>query len=60
MEPEVRLLISSREAAIGSHPEPNETSAHIPNLFIYLRFEVFTAVTMKNGVFWDTNAVWLL
>jgi hypothetical protein len=21
--------------------------------FIYVRFEVFTAVTMKNGVFWD-------
>jgi hypothetical protein len=20
---------------------------------IYVRFEVFTAVTMKNGVFWD-------
>jgi hypothetical protein len=26
----------------------------------YVRFEVFTAVTMKNGVFWDVNAVWLL
>jgi hypothetical protein len=20
---------------------------------VYIRFEVFTAVTMKNGVFWD-------
>jgi hypothetical protein len=25
-----------------------------------VRFEVFTAVTMKNGVFWDVNVVWLL
>jgi hypothetical protein len=22
-------------------------------LYIYVKFEVFTAVTMKNGVFWD-------
>jgi hypothetical protein len=27
---------------------------------LLVRFEVFTAVTMKNGVFWDVNAVWLL
>jgi hypothetical protein len=25
-----------------------------------VRFEVFTAVTMKNGVFWDVNDVWPL
>jgi hypothetical protein len=25
----------------------------------YVRFEVFTAVTMKNATFWDVNAVWL-
>jgi hypothetical protein len=25
-----------------------------------VRFEVFTAVTMKNVAFWDFNAVWLL
>jgi hypothetical protein len=23
--------------------------------FTYVRFEVFTAVTMKNGVFWDVT-----
>jgi hypothetical protein len=22
---------------------------------VYVRFEVFTAVTMKNGVFWDVT-----
>jgi hypothetical protein len=22
---------------------------------MYVRFEVFTAVTMKNGVFWDSQ-----
>jgi hypothetical protein len=25
----------------------------------YVKLEVFTAVTMKNGVFWDVNTVWL-
>jgi hypothetical protein len=25
------------------------------NLYIIVRFEVFTAVTMKNGVFWDVT-----
>jgi hypothetical protein len=24
-------------------------------LYVSLRFEVFTAVTMKNGVFWDVT-----
>jgi hypothetical protein len=24
-------------------------------IFQYVRFEVFTAVTMKNGVFWDVT-----
>jgi hypothetical protein len=24
-------------------------------LLAYVRFEVFTAVTMKNGVFWDVT-----
>jgi hypothetical protein len=28
-------------------------------LFVYVRFEVFTVATMKNGVFWDVYAVWL-
>jgi hypothetical protein len=27
-------------------------SGHIPK---YVRFEVFTAVSMKNGVFWDVT-----
>jgi hypothetical protein len=26
----------------------------------YVRFEDFTAVTMKNAVTWDVNAMWLL
>jgi hypothetical protein len=29
-------------------------------MFVIVRFEVFTEVTMKNGVFWDVNAAWLL
>jgi hypothetical protein len=27
-----------------------------PNTYYHVRFEVFTAVTMKNGVFWDVSA----
>jgi hypothetical protein len=27
----------------------------IYNIFYYVKFEVFTAVTMKNGVFWDVT-----
>jgi membrane protein YdbS with pleckstrin-like domain len=34
--------------------------AHDRNRWRTVRFEVFTAVTIKNGVFWDVNAVWLL
>jgi hypothetical protein len=26
----------------------------------FVRIELFRAVTMKNVVFWDVNAVWLL
>jgi hypothetical protein len=29
----------------------------ISTLKVYLRFEFFTAVTMKNGVFWDVTLV---
>jgi hypothetical protein len=25
----------------------------IENMFVHVRFEVFTAVAMKNAVFWD-------
>jgi hypothetical protein len=35
---------------------PEDTILHIQrreNLKSYMRFEVFTAVTMKNAVFWD-------
>jgi hypothetical protein len=31
----------------------------IKDLF-YVRFEVFTAVTMKNGVFWDIKTQFVL
>jgi hypothetical protein len=30
-------------------------SAYV-HLLNYVRFEVFTAVTMKNGVFWDVTS----
>jgi hypothetical protein len=31
----------------------NFSGSYIMNVFICVRFEVLTAVTMKNGVFWD-------
>jgi hypothetical protein len=31
----------------------DETGSKMKKL--YIRFEVFTAVTMKNGVFWDVT-----
>jgi hypothetical protein len=36
---------------------PEDAILHRQN---HVRFEVFTAVTMKNGVSWDVNAVKLL
>jgi predicted transcriptional regulator len=30
-------------------------STHVSNIMVFVRFEVFTAVTMKNGVFWDVT-----
>jgi hypothetical protein len=41
-------------------PFPNLSSNLIRHELIHVTFEVFTAVTMKNGVFWDVNAVWFL
>jgi hypothetical protein len=32
-----------------------ETVLRFYMLFLLVRFEVFTAVTMKNGVFWDVT-----
>jgi hypothetical protein len=29
------------------------TPLQSPASYCYVRFEIFTAVTMKNGVFWD-------
>jgi hypothetical protein len=28
---------------------------YVPNISFYVRFEVFTAVTRKNGVLWDVK-----
>jgi hypothetical protein len=35
------------------HPYLNKNNRHV-------RFEVFTAVTMKNGVFWDIKIQFVL
>jgi hypothetical protein len=33
----------------------NNTGSPVKNTIYLARFEVFTAVTMKNGVFWDVT-----
>jgi hypothetical protein len=35
--------------------DTKETSAEECPLLMYVRFEVFAALTMKNGVFWDVT-----
>jgi hypothetical protein len=60
----VRLIFDSEDQLICS----SEMSVHIrttrriskENSFLFVRFEVFTAVALKNVVFLDVNAVWLL
>jgi hypothetical protein len=35
-----------------------KSNVYVPNFnysILFARFEVFTAVTMKNGVFWDVT-----
>jgi hypothetical protein len=31
--------------------------SYVKNFCIYVKFEVFTAVTMKNEVFWDVTPI---
>jgi hypothetical protein len=46
-------IISGAGAAIRS--KTNFKASWPPLLSAYVRFEVFAAVTMKNGVFWDVT-----
>jgi hypothetical protein len=50
---------------VGQIPPPFRTiivrqGGSFRGLFSVVRFEVFTAVTMKNGVFWDVSRVALV
>jgi hypothetical protein len=36
-------------------PPPQRYSPKDTNITLYSRFDVFAAVTMKNGVFWDVT-----
>jgi hypothetical protein len=42
--------LNSRKEA-NAHATPDRTAGKS----IYVRFEVFKAVTMKNGIFWDVT-----
>jgi hypothetical protein len=51
-------FMQPEELLTGSYTGPDGSSLPRPilvlqNLFVLVRFEVFTAVTMKNSVFWE-------
>jgi hypothetical protein len=46
-----RKTISAQSICCAIIPQPKLHST----VYGYVRFEVFTAVTMKNGVFWDVT-----
>jgi hypothetical protein len=50
-EHEIQVRISCRNRTLSPH-----TNRFNVNGKIFVRFEVFTAVTMKNGVFWDVTS----
>jgi hypothetical protein len=41
------------EDSVHTSPETHHVSATEPSRISYVRFEIFTAVAMKNVVFWD-------
>jgi hypothetical protein len=45
------FLVTERQR--HHYADPRREITQYQNIFISVRFEVFTAVTMKNGVFWD-------
>jgi hypothetical protein len=52
----VRFMNIARWASCGSKREIRKCgSPNFKHLYV-VRFEAFTAVTMKNGVFWDVTA----
>jgi hypothetical protein len=63
-EPGASFISSSVLTRTTRRNNPEDTNLHShrrENLKSYIvRSEVFTAVTMKNGIFWDVNAVWVL
>jgi hypothetical protein len=40
-------------ASVAYENMPRSEKEEINNVNLFVRFEVYTAVTMKNGVFWD-------
>jgi hypothetical protein len=47
-----RLLVGEPE---GKKPLGRQRRRWMENIKVHVRFEVFTAVTMKKGVFWDVT-----
>jgi hypothetical protein len=41
--------------ASGAQKVPMRLQTFRVNIEVHLKFEVFTAVTMKNGAFWDVT-----
>jgi hypothetical protein len=60
-----RFITLSQEPTAEQDSKPNRSSPnlhHIPwrSILMYVRFEVFTAVTVKNAVLWDIKPQFIL
>jgi hypothetical protein len=50
------IIKVTRISELGTMLAVTSVTGAVTTIFVFLvRFEVFTAVTMKNGVFWDAG-----
>jgi hypothetical protein len=49
------FLNVSSQVGLSANQSVGQSFSLLVTSIIYVRFEVFTAVTMKNGVFWDVR-----
>jgi hypothetical protein len=59
-EVESKIKNKKHKELVGMARVTNPISEHSLNLSPYVRFEAFTAVTMKNAVFWDIKPQFVL
>jgi hypothetical protein len=55
------LNVTVYSRASGSHQRPhNGITSPVQNMFPFVRVKVYTAVSMKNVVFWDIKTLFVL